>query len=66
LSERIDQHLGWLDDEPGSDAANHWKGEIKGWLQQIKDVMKDMGKRTGREWDKYVKEVTDKIEQMNK
>jgi len=50
LAEKINEHLNFIRDEPGARAVNHWKGEIRGWIGQIDDVLRHMGKKTGKEW----------------
>jgi hypothetical protein len=56
LEPQIRKHLGWIEDEPNGPAANHWRGEVKGWLDQIREATKRMGQRTGDKWNQFVDE----------
>jgi hypothetical protein len=43
-------------DNPGCRTINHWKGEIRSFIQNIEDVIPHMGKKTGAEWATRVAE----------
>ncbi len=52
----IELHLQKLQSEPSSPDANHWRGEVRGWLKAIEKVLPDLGKKTGAEWAARVAE----------
>ena len=62
LRPRIEEHLKKLEDNPGDDAAVHWRGEIRGWLKQTQDAAKRMGKRSADEWNRYISEAMKKLD----
>jgi hypothetical protein len=56
LEERVREHLNWLEEEPTSPAANHWRGEVRGWLDQVNKATERMGRRTAEQWQRFVDE----------
>lgn len=54
LGNRINEHLQYIKNEPGSQAVGHWRTEIRGWINQIDDLVRHMGKKTGNEWTEII------------
>ena len=54
LGNRINEHLQYIKNEPGSQAVGHWRTEIRGWINQIDNLVRHMGKKTGNEWTEII------------
>jgi len=46
----VEEHLQKLRDTPDAIDANHWRGEVRGWLRMMERELDDLGKKTRVEW----------------
>ena len=56
LAKRVREHLEYLANEPAAQAVSHWRQEIRGWLEQMEGVLPHVGKKTARDWQRYIAE----------
>lgn len=66
MKRNIEEHLGFLSEDPESDATNHWRIEIKASTDQIQSALKNMGRRTSTEWKQYLDEVANKLKTIER
>jgi len=52
----IEKHLGVLEAEPGAQAVNHWRKEVKTWLADVDQALPHVGKKTAEEWAPRISE----------
>ncbi|HZT83409.1 MAG TPA: hypothetical protein VFA26_24475 [Gemmataceae bacterium] len=50
LVPEVERHLGRIAAQPHHSSAGKWKGEVRGWLGQMQEVIRHVGKKTGAEW----------------
>ena len=65
LRGNIEGHLGTVGEDPNAQDANHHRGEIRGWISQARDYLKNMKGRTQARyrqqveaWQKQLDDVT--------
>ena len=46
----VELHLRKLRDSPDALDANHWRGEVRGWLRRMERELDDLGTKTRVEW----------------
>lgn len=50
LAPRVTEHLEQLAADPESWDVPHWRGEVRTWLDQMREILPHVGKKTGQEW----------------
>lgn len=56
LRRQVEIHLRWIADNPDAQSLAHWQGEVRELLQQIEDLVGQVGKKTGESWLQWIEE----------
>ena len=65
LVPQIQGHLQKLGRDPNGNDSNHWRGEIRGWLNQVEREIRHMGRRTASEWRQFVNEARQQVDRLS-
>ncbi len=65
LIPRVEAHLREIEEKPESWALSHWKHEIRNWLQQMEDVLSQVGRKTAEQWAQYLAQCRARLEGKN-
>lgn len=63
LALNVELHLQLITDEPQCDAANHWRFEVRSWLQQMLKVLPFVGGKTGDVWRARIEQWAIRVEE---
>ena len=65
FAERIEEHFQKLSSNPSSTAANHWRMEIRAFIEECKRRLPSLGRRTGDDWLPRIAEWERRLEAMD-
>ena len=64
LALRVREHLHFLEEEPDSQDAAHWRGETRSWLDQMEAMLVHVGKTTGAHWAEKIAQWRSELEEQ--
>jgi len=62
LRRQVEEHLEKIANNPNSQAVEHWKNEIKSWLNEIERLSNNVGKKTQQEWSEKIQNWRKQLE----
>jgi hypothetical protein len=62
LDEQVSDHLRVIQSQPEARALNHWIGEVRSWLQQLEEMIRHVGKKTGAQWKAQIDNYRTQLE----
>jgi hypothetical protein len=60
---RVDEHLALIAKEPDHISVNHWKYEVRNWLNQMEAMLPHVGNKTAAEWQPRIARLHQALEQ---
>lgn len=54
LARQIDLHLDKIAQRPEDPNCEHWRGEVIGWMEQVRLMQRHVGARTSAQWDRTI------------
>jgi hypothetical protein len=65
LAPRVEEHLDWLNQERTGFPDDHWISEVSGWLEQMRDMLPHIGRRTGEEWTQRIEVYEEELRRLS-
>ena len=66
LAPKVKEHLQKLTDYAGHSSQYKWRGEIRGWLGQMKEALLHVGKKTSASWQVRLDQFQSQLDAFDK
>ena len=63
LLPEVERHLGRIFATPHHSSVRKWRGEVRAWLEQMQEVIRHVGKKTGEEWQTRIDSFREQLGQ---